>query len=75
MAEKCLSREIPRWRKSHLALLEVAGNTTHRELKAGLGALGHRLLGCLSLAASRHDCLLVESCEGLKGVSGMHEDL
>ncbi len=37
---------------SHLSLLKVAGDTTHGELQPGLGALGHRLLGCLSLAAT-----------------------
>jgi hypothetical protein len=63
---KNVSREYRDRNTSHLALLEVAGDTTNRELKAGLGALGHRLLGCLSLAASGHDCVLVGSFEALK---------
>ena len=41
----------------HLALLQVAGNATHWELKSSLGAPGHGLFGTLPLSAARHGCL------------------
>ena len=45
--------------RSHLALLQVAGNTSHRELESGLGRPGHGLLGRLSLSAPRHGCFVL----------------
>ena len=43
---------------THLALLQIAGDTAHRELQTGLAAPGDSLLGRLSLSAARHGCLV-----------------
>ena len=44
---------------THLALLQVASDTAHRELESCLRRPGDGLLGTLTLSTSAHDCTCV----------------